>query len=37
VDEDEEEGGSWEIEGRIDLRADTNPTGPIITLVAIRG
>jgi superfamily II RNA helicase len=27
--------GAWAIEGRIDLRADTNPEGPIIELVGI--
>ena len=37
VNDDEEEGGSWEIEARIDLRADTNPEGPIVELVSIRG
>ncbi len=36
VDEDEDEGGSWAIEGRIDLRDGTNPAGPIVELVAIR-
>lgn len=35
--EDEEpDTGTWTIEGRIDLRADTNPDGPLVELVAIR-
>ena len=33
--EDESTEGSWAIEGRIDLREDTNPEGPIVRLVSI--
>ena len=35
--EDEDEGSTWAVEGRIDLRGDTNPAGPIVELVAIVG
>ena len=36
--EDEElDEGAWSIQGRIDLRSDTNPTGPLVELVGIDG
>lgn len=34
-DESEEDEGAWSIEARIDLRDDTNPTGPLLELVKI--
>jgi hypothetical protein len=35
ADDDEEEGGTWAIEARIDLRDDTNPQGPLLEFVTI--
>jgi hypothetical protein len=35
--DEEPDDGNWAIEGRIDLRADTNPQGPLVEIVAIRG
>jgi superfamily II RNA helicase len=34
-EEEEEDLGSWTLEGTIDLRADTNPEGPLVTLTRI--
>ncbi|GDX80215.1 helicase [Deltaproteobacteria bacterium] len=34
-DETEEDEGAWAIEARVDLHDDTNPSGPLIELVAI--
>jgi superfamily II RNA helicase len=36
-DAPEADAPSWAIEGRIDLRGDTNPEGPLVTIVAIAG
>jgi hypothetical protein len=35
ADEDESGRASWSVEGRIDLRADTNPDGPLVEILAI--
>ena len=37
VAETEESGTGWTITGRIDLRGDTNPEGPLIRLMAVQG
>jgi hypothetical protein len=34
-EEDADDGTAWAIEARIDLRADTNPDGPLLEIVAI--
>jgi hypothetical protein len=35
LEEGEIDVGTWAIEARVDLRADTNPDGPIVEVVAI--
>jgi hypothetical protein len=37
TDDDDDGATGWAIEGRIDLRADTNPEGPIVELVSVGG
>ena len=34
-EDDADDEGTWAIEGTIDLRRDTNPEGPLVTLIAI--
>ena len=33
---DDDDEGAWSINGTIDLRADTNPQGPLVTLISIQ-
>ncbi len=33
--EEDDDGGGWVVEGRIDLRADTNPDGPLVEILSV--